>query len=35
MGIIDGKLLFYHSVSEINEDKKLSTREYNNRTVYE
>ena len=35
MGIIDGKLLYYHSVSEGNVDKKISTLEYKNRTVYD
>ena len=35
MGITDRKLLFSHGVSEGNVDKKISTREYNNRTVYD
>ena len=35
MGITDGKFLFCHGVSEESMDKKLSTREYNNRTAYE
>ena len=35
MGITDGKLLYCHGVAEGNEDKKISTLEYNNRTVYE
>ena len=35
MGITDGKLLYCHGVAEENKDKKISTLEYNNRTVYE
>ena len=35
MGITDGKLLYYHGVTEVNVDKKISTFEYKNRTVYE
>ena len=35
MGITDGKLLHYHGVAEVNVEKKLSTLEYNNRTVYD
>ena len=35
MGITDGKLIYCHGVAEWNEDKKISTLEYNNRTVYE
>ena len=35
MGITDGKLLYCHGVAEGNEDKKISTLEYNNRTVYD
>ena len=35
MGITDGKILYCHSVAEGNEDKKISTLEYNNRTVYD
>ena len=35
MGITDGKLLYCHSVAEVNVDKKISTLEYNNRKVYE
>ena len=35
VGITDGKLLYCHGVSEGNEDKKMSTLEYNNRTVYD
>ena len=35
MGITDGKLLHCHGVAEGNEDKKTSTSEYNNRTVYD
>ena len=35
MGITDGKILYYHGVAQGNEDKKISTLEYNNRIVYE
>ena len=35
MGITDGKLLYCHGVAEGNEDKKIPTLEYNNRTVYD
>ena len=35
MGIVDGKLLYCHGVAEGNMDKKISTLEYNNRTVYD
>ena len=35
MGIADGKLLYCHGFAEGNEDKKVSTLEYNNRTVYD
>ena len=35
MGITDGKLLYCHGVAEGNKDKKISTLEYNNRTVYD
>ena len=35
MGIIYGKLLYCHGVAEKNVDKKISTLEYNNRTVYD
>ena len=35
MGITDGKLPYCHGVAEGNEDKKISTLEYNNRTVYD
>ena len=35
MGIIDGNLLYYYGVAEGNNDKKISTLEYNNRTVYD
>ena len=35
MSISDGKLLFCHGISEGNLDKNISTREYNNRTVYD
>ena len=35
MGITDGKLLYCHDVAEGNKDKKISTLEYNNRTVYD
>ena len=35
MGISDGNILYYHGVAEGNEGRKISTLEYNNRTVYE
>ena len=35
MAITDGKLLFCHVLSEVNVDNKVSTVEYNNRTVYD
>ena len=35
MGVTDGKLLYCHGVVERNVDKKFSTLEYNNRTVYD
>ena len=35
MVITDGKLLYCHGVAEGDVDKKISTLEYNNRTVYE
>ena len=35
MSIVDGKLLFYHGFSEGNVYKKVSTVEYNNRSVYD
>ena len=35
IGITDGNLLFCHGISEESTDKKISTIEYNNRTVYE
>ena len=35
MGNTDGKLLYCHGVAEGNKDKKISTLEYNNRTVYD
>ena len=35
MVITDRKLLYYHGVAEGNVDKKLSTLEYNKRTVYD
>ena len=35
MGITDGKLLYWHGAAEGNMDKKISTLEYNNRTVYD
>ena len=35
MGITDGKLLYCHGVAERNEEKKISTLEYNNRTFYD
>ena len=35
MGITDGNLLFCHVISEGSVDKKIPTREYNNRKVYD
>ena len=35
MGITDGKLLYCHGVAEGNYDRRISTLEYNNRTVYD
>ena len=35
IGITDEKLLYCHGVAEGNKDKKISTLEYNNRTVYD
>ena len=35
MGIADGKLLYCHGFSEENVDRKISTLEYKNRTVYD
>ena len=35
MVITDGKLIYCHGVAEGNEDKKTSTLEYNNSTVYD
>ena len=35
MGITDGNILFCRGISEGSVDKKISTREYNNREVYE
>ena len=35
MGITYGKLLYCHGVAEGNVDKKISTLDYNNRTVYD
>ena len=35
MGVTDGKLVYCHGVAEGNKDKKISTLEYNNRTVYD
>ena len=35
MGITDRKLLYCHGLSEVNMDRKISTLEYNNRTVYD
>ena len=35
MEITDGKLLFFHGISERSVDKKISMRAYNNRTVYD
>ena len=34
VGITDGKLLYCHGVAEVNEDKKILTLEYKNRTVH-
>ena len=35
MGIINGKLLFYHGISNASDGKNLSTKEYNEKTVYD
>ena len=35
MGVINGKLLLCHSVSQESGEKNISTKEYNNRKVYE
>ena len=35
MRIIDRKLLFYHFISELSRDKKITPRDYNGRTVYD
>ena len=35
MVIADGKLIYCHGVSEVNLDRNISTKEYNNRTFYE
>ena len=35
VSITDGKLFFCHGISEGSGDKKISMREYNNRTVYD
>ena len=35
MGIEDGKLRYFHGVAEGNVYKKISTLEYNNKTIYE
>ena len=35
MGITDGNLLYCYGVAEGNTEKKFSTLEYNNRTVYD
>ena len=35
MGITDGKLLYCYGVAEGNKDKKISTLDFNNRTVYD
>ena len=35
ISVTDGKLLYCHGVVEGNVDKKISTLEYNNRTVYD
>ena len=34
MGITDAKLLFFHGISGGNEDKEITMREYNDRTVF-
>ena len=34
MGITDGKILFCHGISQDSEENTISTKEYNNRTVY-
>ena len=34
MGITDGKLLFFHGISEKSVDNKISMRDYNNGMVY-
>ena len=35
MSIKNGKLLYCHGVSEVNVDKRISTLEYKNRTIYD
>ena len=35
MGITDGKIQYYHGGAQGNEEKKISTLEYNNRIVYD
>ena len=35
MGITDGKLLFGHGISEGSVERRISTRDYNPRTVYD
>ena len=35
MGITNSNLLYCHGVVEVNEDRKFSTLEYNNRAVYD
>ena len=35
MSIVHGKLLLCHGISEGSVDKKISMRDYNNRTVYD
>ena len=35
VGITDGKLLYCHGVTEVNVYRKVSTLQYNNRTVYD
>ena len=34
VGIIDGKILFCHGISDRTKEKMISIRDYNDRTVY-
>ena len=34
MGITDGKILFFHVISEQSKENNISVREYKNRTIY-